>query len=69
MPLVVLLLNWSVEGKPIPTELRNEEAKLRAEVDLEDEQTAGIFYFIINFVCHFTSLIVIFFVNIPILNH
>ncbi|ONK80503.1 uncharacterized protein A4U43_C01F18510 [Asparagus officinalis] len=28
------------EGKPIPTELRNEEAKLRAEVDLEDEQTA-----------------------------
>ncbi|XP_020591989.1 U3 small nucleolar ribonucleoprotein protein IMP4 [Phalaenopsis equestris] len=28
------------EGKPIPTELRNEEATLRQEIDLEDEQTA-----------------------------
>ncbi|KAG0468027.1 hypothetical protein HPP92_017355 [Vanilla planifolia] len=28
------------EGKPIPTELRNEEAELRKEIDLEDEQTA-----------------------------
>ncbi|KAK0573555.1 hypothetical protein LWI29_009808 [Acer saccharum] len=28
------------EGKPIPTELRNEEAALRAEIDLEDENTA-----------------------------
>ncbi|MQM10215.1 hypothetical protein Taro_043097 [Colocasia esculenta] len=28
------------EGKPIPTELRNEEADLRKEIDLEDEQTA-----------------------------
>lgn len=28
------------EGKPIPTELRNEEAALRHEIDLEDEQTA-----------------------------
>lgn len=28
------------EGKPIPTELRNEEAKLRQEIDLEDENTA-----------------------------
>lgn len=28
------------EGKPIPTELRNEEAKLRAEIDLDNEQTA-----------------------------
>uniref|UniRef100_A0A1D1XLJ0 U3 small nucleolar ribonucleoprotein IMP4 n=1 Tax=Anthurium amnicola TaxID=1678845 RepID=A0A1D1XLJ0_9ARAE len=28
------------EGKPIPTELRNEEADLRNEIDLEDEQTA-----------------------------
>ncbi|KAL0914894.1 hypothetical protein M5K25_015283 [Dendrobium thyrsiflorum] len=28
------------EGKPIPTELRNEEAALRQEIDLEDEQTA-----------------------------
>ncbi|PKA51156.1 hypothetical protein AXF42_Ash010596 [Apostasia shenzhenica] len=27
------------EGKPIPTELRNEEAALRQEIDLEDEQT------------------------------
>ena len=36
------------EGKPIPTELRNEEAALRQEIDLEDEQTAGmsLFYFI-----------------------
>ncbi|KAL0377736.1 UNVERIFIED_CONTAM: U3 small nucleolar ribonucleoprotein IMP4 [Sesamum radiatum] len=30
------------EGKPIPTELRNEEAALRQEIDLEDEHTAGI---------------------------
>lgn len=28
------------EGKPIPTELRREEEKLRKELDLEDEQTA-----------------------------
>lgn len=28
------------EGKPIPTELRNEEATLRQEIDLEDEHTA-----------------------------
>ncbi|WMV06977.1 hypothetical protein MTR67_000362 [Solanum verrucosum] len=28
------------EGKPIPTELRNEEAALRKEIDLEDEITA-----------------------------
>ncbi|XP_073037864.1 uncharacterized protein [Primulina eburnea] len=28
------------EGKPIPTELRNEEAVLRQEIDLEDEHTA-----------------------------
>lgn len=34
------------EGKPIPTELRNEEAALRQEIDLEDEQTAGMpFYY------------------------
>nr|GEY47579.1 U3 small nucleolar ribonucleoprotein protein IMP4 [Tanacetum cinerariifolium] len=28
------------EGKPIPTELRNEEAALRQEIDLEDDNTA-----------------------------
>lgn len=28
------------EGKPIPTELRNEEAALRKEIDLEDDNTA-----------------------------
>ncbi|KAK4592162.1 hypothetical protein RGQ29_016604 [Quercus rubra] len=28
------------EGKPIPTELRNEEAELRHQIDLEDESTA-----------------------------
>ncbi|XP_009771221.1 uncharacterized protein LOC107823580 [Nicotiana tabacum] len=28
------------EGKPIPTELRNEEAAIRKEIDLEDENTA-----------------------------
>jgi U3 small nucleolar ribonucleoprotein protein IMP4 len=28
------------EGKPIPTELRNVEAKLRQEIDLEDQNTA-----------------------------
>ncbi|KAJ0612227.1 putative U3 snoRNP protein/Ribosome production factor 1 [Helianthus annuus] len=30
------------EGKPIPTELRNEDAALRQEIDLEDERTAGL---------------------------
>ncbi|XP_059443825.1 uncharacterized protein LOC132175789 [Corylus avellana] len=28
------------EGKPIPTELRNEEAELRHQIELEDENTA-----------------------------
>eukprot|EP01018_Ginkgo_biloba_P029105 Gb_23948 [translate_table: standard] len=28
------------EGKPLPTELRNEEEALRNEIDLEDDQTA-----------------------------
>lgn len=28
------------EGKPIPTELRNEEAALRQQIDLEDDHTA-----------------------------
>jgi hypothetical protein len=28
------------EGKPIPTELRKEEAQLRKEVELEDDNTA-----------------------------
>lgn len=30
----------SAEGKPIPTELRNEEAALRQEIELEDDVTA-----------------------------
>ena len=30
------------EGKPIPTELRYEEAALRQEIDLEDDQTQGL---------------------------
>lgn len=29
------------EGKPIPTELRNEELALRREIDLEDKDSAG----------------------------
>lgn len=33
---------WWAEGKPIPTELRNEEAALRQQIDLEDEHTAGM---------------------------
>ncbi|GFY92186.1 hypothetical protein Acr_08g0005820 [Actinidia rufa] len=32
------------EGKPIPTELRNEEAALRQQIDLEDEHTAENMY-------------------------
>ena len=35
------------EGKPIPTELRNEEAELRHQIELEDENTAGMLYFFI----------------------
>ena len=34
-----------------PTELRNEEAALRREIDLEDENTAGIFSFLPFFCC------------------
>jgi U3 small nucleolar ribonucleoprotein protein IMP4 len=30
----------SPEGKPIPTELRNEEGTLRREIELEDDNTA-----------------------------
>jgi hypothetical protein len=40
-----------VEGKPIPTELRNEEAALRQEIDLEDEITAGAISEIVQFIC------------------
>jgi hypothetical protein len=29
------------EGKPIPTELRNEELALRREIDLDDQDRAG----------------------------
>lgn len=37
-------INWLwTEGKPIPTELRNEEAALRQEIDHEDQNTAGNF--------------------------
>lgn len=46
---LVYILNFDfcglAEGKPIPTELRNEEAALRQEIDLEDENTASMFYF------------------------
>lgn len=44
----ILNLDFCVlaEGKPIPTELRNEEAALRQEIDLEDENTASMFYFL-----------------------
>lgn len=38
---------YFAEGKPIPTELRNEEAALRQEIDLEDENTAGIFFLVV----------------------
>ena len=32
---------WSgAEGKPIPTELRREEAQLRHDIELEDDNTA-----------------------------
>ena len=49
--LLVLIL-WELvrfffaEGKPIPTELRNEEAELRHQIDLEDESTAGMVFFL-----------------------
>lgn len=48
--LFIYLFSFSLaEGKPIPTELRNEEAALRHEIDLEDENTAGnLFFFFFN---------------------
>lgn len=39
------------EGKPIPTELRNEEATLRQEIDLEDEHTASKLLFCAVWCC------------------
>ena len=30
------------EGKPIPTELRNEEHDLRRQIDLEDQERQGV---------------------------
>ncbi|XP_025012010.2 U3 small nucleolar ribonucleoprotein protein IMP4 [Ricinus communis] len=40
--MYVNLIHLLTEGKPIPIELRDEEAALRQEVDLEDENTAEI---------------------------
>ena len=34
------MYNVPAEGKPLPTELRREEAKLRHDVELEDDNTA-----------------------------
>ena len=45
-----VLFNFFAEGKPIPTELRNEEAALRHEIDLEDENTAGIVFWAFLFI-------------------
>ena len=36
----MLLLYCLAEGKPIPTELRQDEQQLRREVELEDDNTA-----------------------------
>jgi len=41
------------EGKSIPTELRNEEAALRRQIDLEDENTAGKWYYALSFFVFF----------------
>jgi U3 small nucleolar ribonucleoprotein protein IMP4 len=37
----LLLLFNKIEGKPIPTELREEEPQLRREIEMEDENTEG----------------------------
>lgn len=37
------------DGKPIPTELRNEEAALRKEIDFDDEMTEGNIFFLVCF--------------------
>lgn len=39
----VIFDDFGTDGKPIPTELRNEEAALRQEIDLEDDYTASMF--------------------------
>jgi hypothetical protein len=45
--ILILCANGDfTEGKPIPTELRNEEAELRHQIDLEDENTASMLFFI-----------------------
>lgn len=31
---------WNAEGKPLPSELRREEAELRRDIELEDDNTA-----------------------------
>lgn len=42
---VIFFFFFCEEGKPIPTELRNEEAALRKEIDFDDEMTEGNFFF------------------------
>lgn len=46
--LFIIIFFCFAEGKPIPTELRNEEAALRREIDLEDENLAGILFFLLS---------------------
>ena len=46
MLILWVLVCFLAEGKPIPTELRNEEAELRHQIDLEDESTAGMVFLI-----------------------
>lgn len=43
--LLMWVFFFCEEGKPIPTELRNEEAALRKEIDFDDEMTEGNFFF------------------------
>ena len=40
----LVLFIFVAEGKPIPTEFRNEEAALCHEIDLEDKNTTGIIF-------------------------
>jgi hypothetical protein len=47
----------TAEGKPIPTELRHEEGKLRHEIELEDAATAVSWVRVYLMTGHFRRLL------------
>lgn len=42
--LIIVNLNFSVAGKPIPTDLRKDADELRKQVELDDDSTKGTLF-------------------------